>query len=153
MKNLLKLFMLAFISVIAFMACSKDDTTTDIESTASGELHAAFAAFNKDATTIYLDGDKVVIESTGLPNHKSVYWGVGNSLYMEESNVQTTPSIMSSNNNATTMTVDATPNLTGSTVATALHGDFDITYAVQWPVFKDSLQHQCVVGVNPITPF
>lgn len=104
------------------MACSSDSTTSEEDVTVStGELHAAFAAFNQDATTIYLDGDKVVIETTGLPNHKTVYWGVGNALYMEEPDVQLTPSIMSSNNNATTMTVDATPNLTGNTVATTLN--------------------------------
>jgi len=114
-----KLFIIAGISFIAFVSCTSDSTT--VSATTTGTLHAAFAAFNKEATTIYLDGDKVVVETTGLPNHKTVYWGVGNSLYMEEPNVQTTPSIMSSNNNATTISVDATPNLTGSTVATQLN--------------------------------
>lgn len=122
MKNRLNVSMLLSLVVIAFMACSSDSTTSEEDVTVStGELHAAFAAFNQDATTIYLDGDKVVIETTGLPNHKTVYWGVGNALYMEEPDVQLTPSIMSSNNNATTMTVDATPNLTGNTVATTLN--------------------------------
>lgn len=62
-----------------------------------------------------------MIETTGLPNHETVYWGVGHPLYRDEPDVQTTPSIMSSNNNAVTITVDATPNLTGSTVATQLN--------------------------------
>ena len=120
MKNILRLMSMALIAAIVFVACSSDSTTTS-NSTTTGTLHAAFAAFNTDATTIYLDGDQVVIETTGLPNHKTVYWGVGNELYLEEPNVQTTPSIMSSNNNATTIRVDATPNLTGAAVATQLN--------------------------------
>jgi hypothetical protein len=62
----------------------------------------------------------VTIETTGLPNHETVYWGSGNTLYRDEPTVQLTPSIMSSNNNAATISVDATPNLTGSTVSTQL---------------------------------
>ena len=110
---------------MAFLSCSTDsaDETLEEESeeTIPTELHAAFSAFNTDATTIFLDGSNVVIETTGLPDHETVYWGEGNSLYREESNVATTPSIMSSNNNATTITVDATPNLTGNTVSTELN--------------------------------
>ncbi|MDO7170665.1 YHYH protein [Mariniflexile sp. AS56] len=121
MKNLLKLSIIATLLVFAFVACSNGDSETEIEEEAVTELHAAYSAFNTDAVTIYLSGSNVVIETTGLPNHTSVYWGEGHSLYMAEPTVDVTPSIMSSNNNATTMTVDATPNLSGSTVATALN--------------------------------
>jgi hypothetical protein len=116
--------MLLLTAVISLnFSCSSDDddssstTTTD---TVVTELHPAFSAFNTEATTIYLDETqtKYVIETTGLPNHTTVYWGTGHPLYIDEPTVQTTPSIMSSNNNATSITVDATPNLTGSTVAT-----------------------------------
>ncbi|WP_308993041.1 YHYH protein [Mariniflexile litorale] len=122
MKNVLKLSMLISLMVLAFVACSSDGSPNDeMEEEVITELHAAFEAFNKDAVTIYLSGSNVVIETTGLPNHKTVYWGEGHSLYMQESTVQATPSIMSSNNNATTMTVDATPNLTGNSVSTQLN--------------------------------
>ncbi|WP_347374525.1 YHYH protein [Aequorivita sp. Q41] len=107
--------------IVTFISCSSDDssTTTEEEDEAAvTELHAAFAAFNTEAVTIYLDGANVVIETTGLPNHETVYWGEGHELYKAEPDVQLTPSIMSSNNNATTITVDATPNLSGNTVAT-----------------------------------
>ena len=111
---------------MVFIACSNDnmdDTVVDEESEEPDvtELHAAFEAFNTDATTIYLDGSEVVIETTGLPNHETVYWGEGNDLYRDEPDVDTTPSIMSSNNNATSIRVDATPNLTGNTVDTQLN--------------------------------
>ncbi|RMA64766.1 YHYH protein [Ulvibacter antarcticus] len=121
MKITFKFLSFTVFSLAAFMACSSDDSTSQDDDEAVTELHAAFAAFNSDATTIYLDGSNVVIETTGLPNHESVYWGVGNALYRDEPTVQVTPSIMSSNNNATTITVDATPNLSGSTVATQLN--------------------------------
>ncbi|SMC73226.1 YHYH protein [Cellulophaga tyrosinoxydans] len=108
---------------VSFFACSSDSSTdsdTEIEEETVTELHAAYSAFNTDATTIYLDGSEVVIETTGLPNHETVYWGEGNTLYKDEPDVARTPSIMSSNNNATTIRVDATPNKTGSTVTTQL---------------------------------
>lgn len=49
---------------------------TDTDDTVSNgqELHAAFAEFDSDNFTIYLDGTEVVIESNGLPNHTSPYW-------------------------------------------------------------------------------
>lgn len=117
-KTGLTIVSLVGITIVAFIACSSDDTTIDGDDGSIAELHKAYEAFNTDATTIYVDGSKVVIETTGLPNHESVYWGEGNDLYRDEPDVARTPSIMSSNNNATTITVDATPNLTGNTVAT-----------------------------------
>ncbi|GHC53571.1 YHYH protein [Ulvibacter litoralis] len=113
----------AFItSILIVTACSTDDSTTDeSDEPIATELHAAFSAFNTEATTIYLDGANVVIETTGLPNHETVYWGEGHALYRDEPDVEVTPSIMSSNNNAVTITVDATPNLSGSTVSTELN--------------------------------
>ncbi|MGO4918738.1 YHYH protein [Maribacter spongiicola] len=116
---------LVLISVIACSSDSTDDTIISDESTIEDEevvteLHAAYAAFNSDAVTVYLDGSDVVIETTGLPNHETIYWGEGNALYREEPDVDKTPSIMSSNNNATTIRIDAIPNLTGSTIETEL---------------------------------
>jgi len=37
-------------------------------------LHAAFAEFDTNHITVYLDGEEVVVESNGLPNHPSPYW-------------------------------------------------------------------------------
>ncbi len=123
MKSITKGVSGTALAMAMFVACSNDDGDTQEveEETVVTELHAAFAAFNEDAVTIYLDGSEVVIETTGLPNHETVYWGEGNTLYRDEPNVALTPSIMSSNNNATTIRVDATPDLTGSTVSTQLN--------------------------------
>ena len=121
-KRIMALTMVPVLLITTLIACSADSASDEeIEETEVTELHAAFAAFNSDATTIYMDGSNVVIETTGLPDHETVYWGVGNALYKEEPDVDRTPSIMSSNNNATTIRVDATPDLTGSTVSTQLN--------------------------------
>lgn len=123
MKNRFKVFKalgpVVLFGLIGLGACSNDDNAIEEEEEVEvTELHAAFAAFNTDATTIFLDGSNVVIETTGLPNHETVYWGEGDALYREEGDVALTPTIISDNNNATSITVDATPNLNGSTVET-----------------------------------
>lgn len=121
---------LATLFLIVILSCSSDtddagvdnETGVDDNDTALAELPAAFAAFNTEATDIYLSdgGTTVTIETTGLPNHETVYWGEGNDLYLDEPDVALTPSIMSSNNNAVTITIDAVPDLTGSTLETQL---------------------------------
>ncbi|MEO9512792.1 MAG: YHYH protein [Flavobacteriaceae bacterium] len=123
------ILILTSIILTAFTACSEDanditdDETGDTDDIALTELPAAFAEFNSDAVDAYLsdDGTTITIETTGLPNHDTVYWGEDNDGYIEEPGVQVTPSIMSSNNNAVTITVDAVPDLDGSTVATQLN--------------------------------
>ena len=117
--------LLAILFSVIVSCSSEDDIDSETETTDEviTELHAAYAEFNAEATDIYLsnNGTTVTIETTGLPNHETVYWGSGNDLYLDESDVSTTPSIMSSNNNAVTITVDATPELTGNTVSTELN--------------------------------
>ncbi len=114
----------AALSIVVFLACSSDsvdDPSSELEEDqVVTALHAAFQEFDAEATTIYLDGSDVVIETTGLPNHETVYWGEGHELYRDEPDVALTPSIMSSNNNATTVRVDAAPSLSGNPVATDL---------------------------------
>ncbi|WP_406683099.1 YHYH protein [Seonamhaeicola sp. MEBiC1930] len=132
MRNLLKkrtlLECYLFLVVFMIFACSSNEGSEaeddeSINDEVVTELHAAFSEFNSVATDIYLsnNGTTVTIETTGLPDHETVYWGEGNDLYIDEPGVATTPSIMSSNNNAVTITVDATPDLDGSTVSTQLN--------------------------------
>ncbi|PZE18241.1 YHYH protein [Putridiphycobacter roseus] len=52
-----------------------DSNVTVVDSTDdSSGMHKAFAAFDSDNFNIYVDGDEIVIESNGLPNHTSPYW-------------------------------------------------------------------------------
>ncbi|GAA0877186.1 hypothetical protein GCM10009119_01540 [Algoriphagus jejuensis] len=84
------------------------------------ELHPAFAEFDPENTEIYLDGYNVVVETNGLPNHKTVYWGLGHELYQAEPNVQLTPSIIPNFNGAATLRVAANPEIASSTTSTSL---------------------------------
>lgn len=114
---------LLFVIVISCGSNNDSETEPDTTDDIVTELHPAYAAFNTQATDIYLSGGgtTVTIETTGLPNHETVYWGQGNALYRDEPNVALTPTQIADNNNAGTITIDATPNLTGSTVSTQLN--------------------------------
>lgn len=128
-KKIISFPIIAIITYTVIIACSTDSTDDSVltddedssDETEVTELHAAYSAFNPDAVTVFLDGSEVVIETTGLPNHETIYWGEGHELYKDEPDVATTPSIMSSNNNATTIRVDATPDLSGNEVDTQLN--------------------------------
>ena len=45
------------------------------------ELPAGFTKFISEYTDVYVSGDYVVVESTGVPNHSSPYWGAGHTNY------------------------------------------------------------------------
>ncbi|WP_299061397.1 YHYH protein [uncultured Polaribacter sp.] len=130
MKNLKNILFSTFIILIVF-SCSKDEVTNEVvddeETIEVGitELSSAFEAFNSDAVTVTLsdDGTEIDIETTGFPNHKSIYWETTNALYEDEPNVKKTTQdtyIGGGRGEASSFTVDATPNLTGNTVATEL---------------------------------
>lgn len=109
------------IMIIAMLVSAngcKEEVTPDNEVVTA--LHAAFAEFDTENTDIYLDGPEVVIETNGLPNHKTVYWGVGHELYQEEPDVQLTPSIIPNFNGAASLTVSANPQKASSTTSTSL---------------------------------
>lgn len=74
--TLKKLSLIAFSLLILLFACGKDDNTetAEEETETPVELHAAFAEFDSESFTIMLDGDEVVIETDGAPNHTSPYW-------------------------------------------------------------------------------
>ncbi|WP_411030685.1 YHYH protein [Spongiimicrobium sp. 3-5] len=112
--------------LLGFMACSNDEdddsamgiNDDDVE---VSELHLAFAAFDTENTDIYLDGANVVIETNGLPNHTTPYWGEGNALYVAPT-VATglTPSLIPNYDGSNTLSVSANPELASSSTATNL---------------------------------
>lgn len=66
------------LAMFLMMACSKDsDDTTDPVST---EVPAIYSKIY-GASSITSDGSFLTIKSTGLPDHKSVYYPTGNTLY------------------------------------------------------------------------
>ena len=49
----------------------------------AGELAPAFAEFDSVNVSVVLAGDRVTIESNGLPNHTSPYWSPDHPLFVE----------------------------------------------------------------------
>lgn len=71
----LKMSFLFLLGILMVSACNEDNTTEPTDPVdETPELHAAFADFDEENLTIYIDGEEVVIESNGHPNHTSPYW-------------------------------------------------------------------------------
>ncbi len=73
-------------AVLLALACSTPTTpsaATSTNSTTTGGTASAPAWYGKfsSAVTVTSDGTNVVLRSTGVPDHASPYWGVGNALY------------------------------------------------------------------------
>jgi len=147
MKNIFKLLALILMLFAVTIACSSDDSSTSTDDGGDDgevtELHAAFADFNTDNTTIALSGNNVVIQTNGLPDHNSPYWSntTSRTITGPEGNTMTTvsssnhplwvePTITSYGqmapgniddfNGSYTLTVSASPTLASSSTATGL---------------------------------
>lgn len=72
-------FSLGPIILLSVICCSKSNST-EPEKKKGLDLPPVFSHFIDDVN-IYVDGDYVVLETSGLPNHSSPYWGPGHSLY------------------------------------------------------------------------
>jgi hypothetical protein len=108
-----------------YMACSDTD---DIDDNIVTELHPAFDEFDADRVQVSIsnDGTQYSITASGQPNHVTEYYPVGHALHIDE-NIQHTganapipdPTYIEEDY-VVTIDVDATPDLTGSSVATGL---------------------------------
>lgn len=144
----IKISFFAFFLLVLLAACGDSgNTSEEMEEenpNTTTELHAAFAEFNEESFTIMLDGDEVVIETSGLPNHTSPYWSNttersavdprGNTLVTEASATnhplfvepsittyeQMAPGNLDDFNGSYTLRVSATPTKASSTSATGL---------------------------------
>jgi len=81
--------------IMALMACdssttmstSNADNNSDGTGTGGGsggnnsDLPIGFTKFIDAYTDVYVSGDYVVVETTGVPNHNSPYWGAGHPNY------------------------------------------------------------------------
>lgn len=122
----IKIYTLLAILFIVNTSCSSSSTAeVEEEVEETGVLHAAFADFNEDEITIYLSGSKVVIETTGLPNHKTPYWSVNHPLYIaptvtSEADMTPTRIDTSGRDLSGTLTVSSTAQKANSTTSTSL---------------------------------
>ncbi len=105
-------------------ATSTSSTSSDpsADETGSGtELHPAFAEFDADNTDISIDGSEVLIESNGLPNHTSPYWGSDHPLYTEPTvAVGLAPGNIEEFGGLISLRLPTSPQLADSTTATGL---------------------------------
>lgn len=122
MKTLKTHFILlsATLAVLALSSCGSDDSGDDGTMT-TAELSTAFEAFDTDNTTIYLDGNEVVIETNGLPNHTSPYWSSTHPLYVAPT-VATglAPGNIDNFNGSYTLRIPANPAKASSSSSTGL---------------------------------
>lgn len=114
-------------SLFMLTACGGDDPApddggSDDDGSGNTELHAAYADFAEDFD-IYLDGDEVVIETDGLPNHESPYWSTNNALYVEPTVAdpdEMAPGTIDNFNGSYTLRVPVSPEKASSTSSTGL---------------------------------
>ena len=107
-----------FLCLLSLAACDNGD---EPEADVTSALSAAFAEFDTNNTDIFLDGSNVVIETNGLPNHTSPYWGTGNALYVApQDGFEATPSLISNFDGSATLTVSANPQKANKSTATSL---------------------------------
>ena len=99
-------------------ACTADGPNSNDSFTAGG----AWDAFGANVT-IYADGDDIVIETNGWPDHTSPYWGPDHELYVAPSvttTEQMAPGYISNFVGSYTLTVAANPEISSNSTATGL---------------------------------
>jgi len=73
MRNLKPMFFLLTVLTVSLLSCKNDEEPTGDDNTNTTEIPAVYQKIY-GATDMYVDGDYIVIESTGLPDHTSVYY-------------------------------------------------------------------------------
>ena len=83
------------------------------------ELPTGFSKFISEYTDVYISGDYVVVETTGVPNHPSPYWGAGHSNYTTpHSGMTVNPNVISAQNFK--FYIPLNPSISGSVSSTPL---------------------------------
>lgn len=136
---------------------SSDTSEPDTTESVSGTLHKAFDLFTGNVT-VALDGNEVVIEATGRPNHTSAYWNPNNSsgLYVEPdpniTNVaQMSPGYIEDYDNLYSLRVSTSPALATSSTATSL-GAIGIAVSGS-PIFNDQEGPNNALDIGVISGF
>ncbi len=127
---------------LLILSCGSDDDNTNNGTGETGELHAAFAEFDSDNFSIYVNGDEVVIESNGLPNHTSPYW----SNTMERTiNGITTPAAATNHALFVEPTVTSYDNMAPGNI-----DDFNGSYTLRVPVSPSTASSSTATGLGAI---
>jgi len=138
------------ISVIVY-SCKKSDDK--VESATPGEVSIASTVQSKytSAVSISTSGNSITLKSTGLPDHKTPYWGAGHALYEDfpaghAPNVNTT---MIAQNYV--MTIPTSPNVATTHEATSLGAIGMALNGV--PIFNDREGGNVALNAQTITTF
>lgn len=114
---------------LSCFACNNDQegtTTTSEEQEVINNpnvLPTAFAEFDDETTTVYLDGDDIVIESNGWVNHTSPYWSDNHVLNIDPivtSTERMAPGNIDNFNGSYTLRIPFNPTKASNTTATQL---------------------------------
>ncbi len=126
---------------------SNADDTDDTGGGSTPSLHAAFAEFDADNFEIYLDGDEVVIESNGLPNHTSPYWSNTTTRTATDprGNILTTPAADSNHPLFVAPTVTSYEDMAPGNI-----DDFNGSYTLRVPVNPELAASSSSTGLGPI---
>jgi hypothetical protein len=85
MKNKYQYYLLT-LCVMIFASCSKSATDSSSTSTTTTTTTTVPAAYSKiyGATSVYVEGNYVVVKATGVPDHKSPYFETTSSQYVAD---------------------------------------------------------------------
>jgi hypothetical protein len=132
MKNkILILCMIAFIACDTSTTMGTSSSTDNSDGTGTGgnnnggtggnntDLPAGFTKFIDEYTDVYISGDYVVIETTGVPNHNSPYWGANHPNYESpHSGMAVNPNLITTQNFK--FHIPLTPSVASSVSSTPL---------------------------------
>ena len=131
---------LAIISLFSLTIFSCEDKIDE-------PLHDAWGEFDATNLTIYSDGDEVVIESNGLPNHTSPYW----SNTTERSAVDPMGNTLVTDAASVNHPLFVEPTVTSfADMAPGNIDDFDGSYTLRIPSSPDVASSSSSTGLGPI---
>lgn len=90
-------------AILIFLGC-EDSSSSNLnalleEDLSHSNLPGGFSRFDENYTDVYISGEYVVVESRGVPNHPSPYWGYGNPQYQPpHSGMVVNPNIITAQN-------------------------------------------------------
>lgn len=163
MKTLSTPWLLAILASLSllFIGCggggSNESSVSIDETIEDAELPTAFLSFG-DNVTIAMDGNEVVIEATGKPDHSSTYWNPDNTsgLYVDPdlsitTVAQMSPGFIDEYENLFTLRVPVSPSLAATTSATGL-GPVGIATSGA-PIFNDEEGPNVALELGVISGF
>ncbi len=122
-----------------------DNSDTD-DTGGSNTLHPAFAEFEADNFSIYLDGEEVVLESNGLPNHLSPYWSNTTARTLNgPMGAHTTPAAAENHELFVEPTVTSYDQMAPGNI-----DDFNGSFTLRVPISPDLASTSTATGLGPV---